>query len=151
MFYHFRPLHHPPLKTSLVPETKTKPHTTKNHEGEVGNVEITELGSSPRLPKNDQSEKSTSKKFQNFLSTSKKRTHLYVHPHTHSVSNPSCYTATFTSNRATTHSSTATTIITSSCATLRKYRPNYATHRVDIPSNKIMQPSINILGNPKIR
>ena len=29
-----RPLHHPPLKISLVPETKTK-HTTHNHRGEV--------------------------------------------------------------------------------------------------------------------
>ena len=82
----FRPLHYPPLKTSLVPETKQ--NTLHGSRKRGGNVEITELGSSPRLPKIVLVEKSISRKIpqkwplasfsKNFPSTSKraKPTHI---------------------------------------------------------------------------
>ena len=39
----FRPLHHPPLKISLVPETKTKHTTPKDHRREVAMLKTQNL------------------------------------------------------------------------------------------------------------
>ena len=39
----FRPLHHPPLKISLVPETKTKHTTQTDHRGEVAMLKAQNL------------------------------------------------------------------------------------------------------------
>ena len=57
----FRPLHHPPLKTSLVPETKTKHHTTKGSRERGGQCRNHRTWFLAKAPQERSIEKSISK------------------------------------------------------------------------------------------
>ena len=111
----------------------------------MGNVEITELGSSPRLPKNDQSRN----QFQRNVKTSypplkSEPTYMYTHIYT-------AYQNTQHNQSLMLHSNF---YLKPRHHTLLNWHHNYRLKlrnltQVDTPSNKIMQPSINVLSNPK--
>ena len=92
----FRPLHHPPLKISLVPETKTKHTTQQDHRREVGMLKSQNLDprrSSPRTCNRERRPTALSKLFYpplrttlNLHTSSTYQTHLNTHQHTSDTS-----------------------------------------------------------------